>query len=305
MQCAACGTENEAGSRFCMTCGSPIDVDGGSDSGEVDTIIPEPASTDAPGPPPGPAWGEEPESDAEPTTAGADADPFIPPTSVTPPPPPPGQVPTPPVDPTPAPGWGSVPTAPPPGFAGAPAPGAPPAPPAPVAPAWGTSPPPPTPPPAPAAAWGGAPAAPGYPVAPAPGGYPVAPVGPPDPNGLGLAAMRLGNGGRKVGRTALIVAGALLQEGEAVEAAVSGKFEGNGAVLVLTDRSLLLVDDRMWKPVSERFPVDASLQVQGWQDDRTASLTLLVGGRQLVLDGIPDRPLAVEMAQRIRYRVGA
>ena len=41
------------------------------------------------------------------------------------------------------------------------------------------------------------------------------------------------------------------------------------------------------------------------QDDRTASLTLLHGGRQLVVDRIADRPLAVEMAQRIRARTGA
>ena len=79
---------------------------------------------------------------------------------------------------------------------------------------------------------------------------------------------------------------------------------GARAVLALTDRDLVLVDDRTWRPVSERFPLDAGLQVQGWQDDRTASLTLVTAGRQLVVDQIADRPLAVEMAQRIRYRVG-
>lgn len=104
---------------------------------------------------------------------------------------------------------------------------------------------------------------------------------------------------------AVAIAGAMLQDGENVEAVVGGKLEGNGAVLVLTDRSLLLIDDRQWKPVTERINVDPSLQVQGWQDDRTASLTLVSGGHQLVLDQIADRPLAVEMAQRIRYRTGA
>ena len=45
-------------------------------------------------------------------------------------------------------------------------------------------------------------------------------------------------------------------------------------------------------------------KVQGWQDDRTASLTLLHAGRQVVVERIIDRPLAVEMAQRIRARTG-
>jgi len=132
----------------------------------------------------------------------------------------------------------------------------------------------------------------------------MAPVGPPDPNGLGVGVARLGNSARKTAKVAVAVAGALLDDGELVEAVVAGKVEGNGAVLVLTDRRLLLADDRQWKPLTERFAVDASLQVQGWQDDRTASLTLVIGGRQLVLDQIVDRPLAVEMAQRIRYRTG-
>lgn len=96
----------------------------------------------------------------------------------------------------------------------------------------------------------------------------------------------------------------MLQDGETVEAVVVGKLEGHAAALVLTDRDLLLTDDRTWKPITERFPIDGGLQVQGWQDERTASLTLVVGGRQLVVDQIPDRPLAVEMAQRIRYRTG-
>lgn len=130
-------------------------------------------------------------------------------------------------------------------------------------------------------------------------------MGQPDPNALGAAVARLGSSARKATKVAVAIAGAMLQDGENVEAVVGGKLEGNGAVLVLTDRSLLLIDDRQWKPVTERINVDPSLQVQGWQDDRTASLTLVSGGHQLVLDQIADRPLAVEMAQRIRYRTGA
>ena len=173
------------------------------------------------------------------------------------------------------------------------------------------------------------------PPAPAP-----VPAGPADPNALGVAAGRpggssrqptrlapagagaglrgaggggaggarpgrLGGSSRKHARIALAVAGAVLEADEVVEAVVAGRLDGNVAVVVLTDRALVLADERQWRPVVERFALDAGLQVQGWQDDRTASLTLLHGGRQLVVDRIADRPLAVEMAQRIRARTGA
>lgn len=86
---------------------------------------------------------------------------------------------------------------------------------------------------------------------------------------------------------------------------MAGRVEGNHAVAVLTDQALVLADERQWKPMLERFELTPQFQVQGWQDDRTASLTFVVDGRQLVLDQIGDRALAVEMAQRIRYRIGS
>lgn len=119
-----------------------------------------------------------------------------------------------------------------------------------------------------------------------------------------MAVGRWANGPRKHAKTALAVAGAALADGEVVEAAIAGRFEGNQAVLVLTDQALHLADERQWKPVTERFELDPLFQIQGWQDDRTASLTIVSGGRQMVLDQIADRPLAVEMAQRVRYRTG-
>jgi hypothetical protein len=131
---------------------------------------------------------------------------------------------------------------------------------------------------------------------------PASPVGAPDPNGLGLAFGRLSSGARKTSKVAVVVAGALIGEGETVEAVVAGRLDGHGSVLVLTDRSLLLVDDREWRPFAELIPVGPQLEVQGWQDDRTASLTFVFAGRTLVLDQIPDRDVAVEMAGRIRQR---
>ena len=79
---------------------------------------------------------------------------------------------------------------------------------------------------------------------------------------------------------------------------------GHPAVVVITDRCVLVADEREWKPQVLRLSLDAELRVQGWQDDRTASLTFGIGAQELVVDQIVDRPLAVEMAQRIRYRTG-
>lgn len=261
-----------------------------------------PPSPTAPAPPPTPlpsppGWGQAPPPAAAPPW-GQPAPPPAAPWDQAPPPPAapawnppgPGSVSGPPAAQPMAPAWNQAPAAP----AAPPAWGQPPVPAGRPAPAWGAHP-PGGPPGTGAPAWGQGPA---Y-------GQPAPVAGPADPNGLGAAAGRLGNGARKTAKVALVVAGAVLSDGEVVEAVVAGKLEGNGAVLVLTDQALRLVDDRTWKPVTEKYEVDSGLRVQGWQDDRTASLTLVVAGRQRVLDQIPDRPLAVEMAQRIRYRSGS
>jgi hypothetical protein len=130
----------------------------------------------------------------------------------------------------------------------------------------------------------------------------VAPSGPSDPNALGVAAARLGNKPRKEARTAFAVAGAVLGGSEQVEALAAGRYQGNPALLLLTDKGLLLVDDRSWRPVVERIDITSELQVQGMQD-KHATLTVITGSTQYVVDSIVDGPIAVDLAQRIRYRV--
>lgn len=295
MQCPACGVDNGEGARFCMSCGSALEAAAPPPPEAPPTFAPPAPPAPAP-PAPGPV--AEPVADAEPPAdldAGAELlavdEPIAEVAEASAPEPEtvvaaepvaaaPAPVPPPPVAPPPPGGY--APPPPPQGYAPPPPPGPPAY--APPAPPQGYAPPPP---------------------APAPYAAPPSPVGVPDPNQLGAAIARSGNSTRKATKVAVAIAGALLAEGEVVEAVVGGKLEGNAAVVVLTDRGLLLVDDRQWKPFTERLTVDPGLQVAGWQDDRTASLTFVVGGRQLVVDQIGDRPLAVEMAQRIRYRTGA
>jgi hypothetical protein len=126
-----------------------------------------------------------------------------------------------------------------------------------------------------------------------------------DPHAIGLAAGRLGSGARRTGKIALAVLGAALGEGDAVEILAQGRFRHAAGVVALVGGKVVLVNDRQWKPDVVVLPVGAELQVHGWQDDRSASLTFVFPEGQEVVDTIFDRPLAIELAQRIRDRAAA
>ena len=143
---------------------------------------------------------------------------------------------------------------------------------------------------------------PGEPVAAAP----AAPaVDPTDPHQLGVAAARLGGPSKRAATVALTVASALLDEGELAEAVVQGQFAGHPGVAVLTHRRVLLVNDASLAATVEAVPLGAGLTVQGWQDDQVASLTFQDGDRQVTIDTIVDRPLAQDMAGKVRAKVAA
>jgi hypothetical protein len=126
----------------------------------------------------------------------------------------------------------------------------------------------------------------------------------PDPHGIGAAAARLSGNGRRAGRVPLVVLASVLGEGDAVTVLVVGRFRGEGGVAALLGDRVVLVNERQWKPDVVSFPLDSALAVQGWQDDRSASLTFVVGESHDVIDTIVDRGLAIEMAQRIRQATG-
>jgi hypothetical protein len=176
---------------------------------------------------------------------------------------------------------------------------------------------PPAPAPAQAQAQAHAPAqvqahTPAPPPAPVPGQapFPVAPVGAAspgieDPHGIGPAIGRLGIIARRSAKVPVAILSAALQEGDSVEMLVQGRFRGFTAVGAFVGGAVVLVNDRQWKPDVVRVELTPELLVQGWQDDRTASLTFVTPGGHEVLDGIDNRPLAVELAQRVRERVTA
>ena len=130
-----------------------------------------------------------------------------------------------------------------------------------------------------------------------------APLAPSDPHRLGQAVGQLGMFSKRAGRICFGIVGALLDGDEVVDVLVQGRFGGEDGVAVATDRRVLLVNDREWKPDVQSLPYVHGLVVKGWQDDRTASLIFEFEGRTTTIEQIGDRELAQRVAALVRTRV--
>jgi hypothetical protein len=321
MICSSCGAVNPSGSRFCMSCGTSLEA------------APEPEPSAAPS-------GDQPlqpvelgtvEPSSGPTSEPVDLAPAdlgsvdpvsggAPEDDVVAPPSDPVSVPT--GDPVsaepvseasepavsePA-GWAAPTSAEPTSWG--PSVSSPP--PAAEPPAWA---PPATPPPAATPSWQAPAATPAWqspaPAAPAPAPAPAPQPMPPPPNpspgdpfALGAAAQRLDQGAQAAARTALVATAAVMVQGERVEAVTQGRLDGVAAVLTLTDRRLLAINQRDWAPVVTWFNIDAQLDVQAWEDQSGATIVLSAAGRQITVDGITDKQPAYELVARLRARLG-
>ena len=115
---------------------------------------------------------------------------------------------------------------------------------------------------------------------------------------------RLENHSRRAGERAFGILGVVLREGERVEALVQGRFNDANGVIALTNQRLIAVNDRGLKPDVVEIPIDPGLDVQGWQEDRTATLLLRRPERTVMIDRILDGQVAAELANNIRGRIG-
>ncbi len=136
---------------------------------------------------------------------------------------------------------------------------------------------------------------------PPPAGGPTVAV---DVFGLRAAIGRLSGRAQRSATVAATVAAAVLGVDERVVVAVQGRLRGRDGVALLTDRRVLLVNDEPLEPVVRSMPLRASMVVQGWQDDRVAALVVTDRDVTETIDRIVDRPLAVELARRLRSAVG-
>jgi hypothetical protein len=231
------------------------------------------AATAEPPPPPVPPPAPTPVSEAPPPPPIVESPP---PPPVAPPPPPPPVAPPPPVPTAPLPP--PVPTAPlPPPVPGTPLP----------------------PPGATIASEPAAGAAP--PVAPVPA--PVVTPTATDPHGLGSAVARLSSSHRKAAKASLAITSVLLDDGELVECLVAGQVNDLDGLVCLTNRRILVVNDRQWLPDQLSLPVDGAVTVRGEASSSTsAMLTIEREAHRAVVTKISDVQLAQELAQRIRAR---
>jgi hypothetical protein len=121
-----------------------------------------------------------------------------------------------------------------------------------------------------------------------------------DAHGLSAAVGRLRLEDQERAAVPISVCGALLQHDEVVLAAVTGQMLGHAAVVVLTNRRVLVVNGRRWQPIVDVFEVGPSLMVRGRHDRDVAALTFSDETRLSTVDGISEVGLAVELAERIR-----
>ena len=126
-----------------------------------------------------------------------------------------------------------------------------------------------------------------------------------DPHSIGHTVARLGSSARRGGKVAFAVLGASLDPDDVVEIVIQGKLRGVPGVGALVGSKVIFVNERVWKPDVLVLQLSATVQVQGWQDERTATVMVADGDRQEVVERIPDRLIAVEFAQRVRDRVAA
>jgi hypothetical protein len=144
---------------------------------------------------------------------------------------------------------------------------------------------------------------PAAPVAPPPPVAAVAPVAAPsDPHALGVAFSRMSNSSKKSSKVVVGIASVVLEPGELVECLVAGKVQELDGLLILTNRRLVVLNDRQYEPDVISFVVDAAVTVRGEAAGTAATLTVSRESTYAQVARITDVQLAQELAQRIRAR---
>jgi hypothetical protein len=100
------------------------------------------------------------------------------------------------------------------------------------------------------------------------------------------------------------VLGVVLREDERVEYVVQGRFNDANGVLALTDRRLIAVNDKGYKPDVVEIAMDQVLDAQGWQENDTSAVMLRRPERTVLFDLIVDGQGAAELVNQVRARIG-
>ncbi len=133
---------------------------------------------------------------------------------------------------------------------------------------------------------------------PASGPAPSEPIS--DPHGLEAAVARLTVTDQERAAVAIAVCGALLEPDELVAGVVTGQMLGRPAAVTVTDRRVIIANDRRWQPLVDVYRIDSKLVVRGRHDRQVAALSFADTTRLSMIDGITEVELAIALADRIR-----
>ena len=102
------------------------------------------------------------------------------------------------------------------------------------------------------------------------------------------------------GTAALVIAAALLDDDEQVEAVVCGEYHGHDAVLVVTGQRALSVSTRPYKPDTKSIDRTAIGEVNGWIESNRATLRLVGQDQEIVVGDIKELDDAQSVAKILR-----
>ncbi len=122
----------------------------------------------------------------------------------------------------------------------------------------------------------------------------------PDSHDFDKAVARLRSEEIERARVSLTVCGALLERSERVRCVVTGQMLGCPAAVVLTDRRVLVVNERRWRPIVDIYALGPELSVRGRHDGHVAALSFSDDARLSMVDGIGEVELAVALAKATR-----
>lgn len=85
-----------------------------------------------------------------------------------------------------------------------------------------------------------------------------------------------------------------------VKVAIGGRFRARDGAAVLTDRRLLLSNNREWDPEVVSLDRGAGIEVEHWVQRRAAILRFTAGGEQHVMDRVNDLTVAEVLVEALR-----
>ena len=122
----------------------------------------------------------------------------------------------------------------------------------------------------------------------------------PDPHGFTEFARGLSNTTQKRAKAAVVAAAMVLESGEVVRDFVCGQYLGHDGVAVLTDRRLILANNRTFSPEVQTVPASDVTAVKGWVEGKRATLRITANDVEAVLGDIAEVDRAQEFAQALR-----